>query len=146
MSLDSSPSTVLKTLRVRVRDRHAPLLRQWAYECNQIWNEANATTALHSLEPIPGVGWVRLHWTAFDLAKSQAHYAKQRGFSLHSQTIQEVTEAHAKARKQFHQDKLRWRVSGGPRRSLGWVPFKKGAAVWKNGQVRYHPPRTVRVI
>ena len=49
-----------------------------------------------------------------------------------------MTEAHAKARKQFKKDKLRWRVSGGSRRSLGWIPFKSGAAVWKDGQVRYN--------
>jgi IS605 OrfB family transposase len=49
-----------------------------------------------------------------------------------------VTEAHAKARKQFKTDKLRWRVSGGSRRSLGRIPFKSGAAVWKDGKVRYN--------
>ena len=31
--------------------------------------------------------------------------------------------------------KLRWRVSGGPRRSLGWIPFKASAIRYRNGQV-----------
>ena len=134
----NTETTILKTLKVRVRDKHAPILRQWAYECNQIWNSANATTAEYSNVPIPEVGYLHLNWSAFDLAKSQAAYSQSRGFTLHSQTVQEVTEAHAKARKQFNLDKLRWRVSGGARRSLGWVPFKSGAAVWINGQVRYN--------
>ena len=69
-----------------------------------------------------------IQYQAFDLSKQQARTAKERGFSLHSQTIQEVTEAHAKARKQFKKSKLRWRISSGSKRSLGWVPFKKGAS------------------
>lgn len=130
--------TTLKTLKVRIRDKHAPVLRQWAFECNQVWNSANAYSAEYSNIPIPGVGWIRSNITAFDLAKQQAAYKKERGFTLHSQTLQEVTEAHAKARKQFTKDKLRWRISGGSKRSLGWIPFKSGAAVWKDGQVRYN--------
>ena len=133
-------TTTLKTLQVRIRDKHAPVLRQWALECNQVWNFANAYTAEYSNMPIPGIGWVRSNITAFDLAKQQAAYKKERGFTLHSQTVQEVTEAHAKARKQFKKDKLRWRISGGSQRSLGWIPFKSGAAVWKDGQVRYNKP------
>ena len=31
-----------KTLSVRVRDKHAPLLRRMAFEVNQVWNAANA--------------------------------------------------------------------------------------------------------
>lgn len=134
----NTPFSTLKTLKVRIRDKHAAVLRQWAYECNQVWNEANAITADYSSVPVPGVGWIRNHFSAFDLAKSQAAFKKSRGFTIHSQTVQEVTEAHAKARQQFKQDKLRWRVSGGSRRSLGWIPFKSGAAVWKDGQVRYN--------
>ncbi|KFI17943.1 transposase, partial [Nitrosococcus oceani C-27] len=60
---------------------------------------------------------------------------QERGFIIHSATVQEVIAVHHQSRRQFKKDKLRWRVSGGPRRSLGWVPFKKGAAKWKNGCV-----------
>ena len=131
-------ATILKTLKVRIKDKHASLLKQWAFECNQVWNEANAITAEYSYVPVPEVGYLRNNFSAFDLAKSQTALKKSRGFTIHSQTVQEVTEAHAKARKQFKKDKLRWRVSGGSRRSLGWIPFKSGAAVWKDGQVRYN--------
>ena len=34
-------ATILKTLKVRLKDKHASLLKQWAFECNQVWNEAN---------------------------------------------------------------------------------------------------------
>ena len=131
------PVPHLKTLSVRIKDKHAALLRQMAFECNQIWNNANEETAYAAHMPIPGVGYISVWLSAFDLAKDQAAYRRSRGFSIHSQTVQEVTEAHAKARQQFKKSKLRWRVSGGSKRSLGWVPFKKGAALWKSGQVRY---------
>ena len=134
----NTEATILKTLKVRVKDKHAAVLKQWAFECNQIWNEANATTADYSYVPVPGVGWIRNTFTAFDLQKVMKGFNGERGFTLHSQTIQEVIATHAKARKQFKTDKLRWRVSGGSRRSLGWIPFKSGAAVWKDGQVRYN--------
>ena len=51
--------------------------------------------------------------------------------------VQEVIAAHHKARRPFKTDKLRWRVSGGAQRSLGWIPFKIGAAKWKSGQVYF---------
>ena len=41
----NAASFILKTLKVRIKDKHAPLLKQWAFECNQVWNEANAITA-----------------------------------------------------------------------------------------------------
>jgi len=131
-------STYLKTLKVRIKDKHAPLLKQWAFECNQVWNEANAITSEYSYIPVPEVGYMRNTFSAFDLQKSLKGITKERGFSLHSQTIQDIIATHHKTRKQFKRDKLRWRVSGGSRRSLGWVPFKSGAAVWKKGQVRYN--------
>ena len=32
---------------------------------------------------------------------------------------------------------MKWRASGGSRRSLGFVPFKAGAAKYMNGQIRF---------
>lgn len=39
--------------------------------------------------------------------------------------------------KQFKKAKLRWRVSKGPKRSLGWIPFKQSAIDYKNCQVHF---------
>ncbi|EDZ66955.1 Putative transposase DNA-binding domain family [Nitrosococcus oceani AFC27] len=126
-------STVVKTLKVRVKDNKANALNRMAFEVNQVWNNANEITAEYSSVPMPGFGYLRSNFSAYDLHPFQKRYRKERGLNITAQTVQEVTEAHAKARRQFKKDKLRWRVSGGPRRSLGWVPFKKGAAKWKNG-------------
>jgi putative transposase len=128
---------VVKTLSVRVRDKHAKILSRMAFEANQVWNAANAETAEWSSIPVPEVGHIRNNITAFDLQKQLKSIRAERGMIIHSTTAQEVIAVHAKCRKQFQRDKLRWRVSGGARRSLGWVPFKSGAAKWKNGQVYY---------
>lgn len=129
--------TVIKTLSVRVRDKHAKILSRMSFEVNQVWNAANAETAEWSYVPVPEVGYIRNNITAFDLQKQLKGIKKERGFIIHSTTVQEVIAVHHKSRKQFKRDKLRWRVSGGSRRSLGWVPFKSGAAQWKNGQVYF---------
>lgn len=137
--------TNIKTLKVRVKDKHKPILERMAFEVNQVWNAANEITTDYSYVPVPGVGYIRSNFTAFDLQKLLKSLKPQRGFIVHSTTVQEVIGAHHKARRQFQKDKpcpeprrrVRWRVSGGPRRSLGWVPFKSGAAKWKSGQVYF---------
>ena len=61
--------------------------------------------------------------------------AGKAGLNLHSQTIQAIGDEYALRRKQACKTKLRWRVSGGARRSLGWIPFKPSAIRYRNGQV-----------
>lgn len=71
---------ILKTLKVRVKDKHSAVLRQWAFECNQVWNEANAITADYGYVPVPGVGWMRNQFSAFDLQKQLKGISQARGF------------------------------------------------------------------
>ena len=80
--------------------------------------------------------------SAFDLDRYTQGAGKLLG--LHSQTLQEVSREYATRRLQFRKSRLNWRKSGGIRRSLGWVPFKAGAATWKHGQV-YHNGQHLRV-
>ena len=40
-------------------------------------------------------------------------------------------------RRQFKKAKLRWRVSSGLRKSLGWIPFKASGISYQNGQLKY---------
>ena len=123
---------------MRVRDKHSVLLRQCAFEVNQVWNEANSRSAELSWVPIPGFGWMNLGTSAFDLQTDLKDFSKERAPSLHSHSVQEVIAVHAKSRKQFKTNQLKWRCFGGAKRALGWVPFKVGSAVWKDGQVRFN--------
>lgn len=127
----------VKTLKVRIRDKHTDVLNRMAFECNQVWNAANETSAEFSWVPVPEVGYMNMQTSGFDLMKELKGIRKERDMIIGAGTVQEVIAVHAKTRKQFKKDKLRWRCSGGVRRSLGWIPFKSGAAQWINGQVRF---------
>jgi putative transposase len=51
--------------------------------------------------------------------------------------LQAVSAQYCTRRRQFKKAKLRWRVSHGSRRSLGWIPVKAVALSYQAGQVRY---------
>jgi IS605 OrfB family transposase len=74
--------------------------------------------------------------SALDVAEYTKGAAKE-GLSLHSQTVQAVSEEYVRRRKQFKKRKLSWRTSKGSRKNLGWIPFKSSAITSRNGQVHY---------
>jgi putative transposase len=61
--------------------------------------------------------------------------ASREGLGVGSVTCQQVAEEYVARRAQHRRRKLRWRVSGGSRRSLGWIPFKSRAVRYRHGQV-----------
>ncbi len=117
-----------KTLKVRVRDRHRPLLNQMARSVNFVWNYINEL----SLRSIKERG---VFLSAYDIQKYTQGSHKELG--LHSHTVQKVGAEYVTRRKQFKKSRLNWRKSGGIRLSLGWIPINTSMASWKNGQV-YH--------
>lgn len=126
-----------KTLSVRVKDKHAKVLRQMAFEVNQVFNLANELTMKASRNYSEHGPKAPVWLSAYDVQKPVLAERKARKLSIPSHTAQEVCAAHGKARKQFKKAKLRWRISSGSKRSLGWVPFKTGSAKWVNGQVKF---------
>lgn len=119
----------MKTLRVRIKDKHAKSLDAMARECNMVWNFVNELSYKHTQR-------TGEFFSSYDLQKYTSGASKE-GLAIHSQTIQSITEVYASKRRQFKKAKLRWRVSQGARKSLGWIPFKTGAVAYKNGQLRY---------
>ena len=115
-----------KTLKVRVKDRHAHLLRSMAQSVNFVWNFLNYLSYRSIRER-----------SKFLCNYEMDTYTKGAGkeLGLNSQTLQEISKEYVTRRKQFRKAKLNWRKSGGSHRSLGWVPFKKGAVCWKNGKI-----------
>ena len=120
---------VTKVLRIRIKDKHAGLLLAQSREVNQVWNYSQ-DLALQVLRR------EQRFMSAFDMA-SYTQGAAKAGLSLHSQTVQAVSEEYCVRRKQFKKAKLRWRTSRGAHRSLGWIPVKAVALNYKNGQVHY---------
>ena len=110
----------MKTLKLRTKDKHAKQLNILAGAVNFVWNYVNELSFKH----LKRTG---KFFSAYDLAtytKGASEY-----LNLHSQTLQAISEVHAKSRKQFKKAKLNWRTnnSKAKRRSLGWIPFKKTA-------------------
>ncbi len=118
-----------KTLKVRVKDKHANLLSGWARSVNFTWNYINELSERSIRER--GV-----FLSAYDIQKYTDGAGKMLG--LHSHTVQQVGAEYAFRRKQFKKRKLRWRASCGAKRSLGWIPFKSGSVTWKNGRAVFN--------
>lgn len=119
-----------RTLRLRIKDKHAKVLVQMAREVNTVWNFNNETSHRAIRE--------RHQWlSGYDLQKLTNGFSRCDGILIGSPTVQQVCEDYAKARKQFKKAKLRWRVSNpqSSRYSLGWIPFKARALRYQAGQV-----------
>jgi IS605 OrfB family transposase len=122
----------VKTLKLRIKDKHAAVLSAMAREVNFVWNYCNETSWRAIRER-------RAFFSGFDLQKLTAGYSKCEGVRVGSATVQLVCEEYATRRKQFKKLRLNWRVSSpkSARRSLGWVPFKAGGVKYKAGQVTF---------
>lgn len=106
---------MLLTYRYRVKDATASKwLARMAVSVNQVWNYCggiqNDSRRLNRRWP-----------TGFDLIKLTSGCSKELG--LHSDTVQAVCKQFAISRDKARR-RPRWRVSSGPKRSLGWVPFQ----------------------
>ncbi len=110
----------MKTLKLRIRDKHTDQLNRLSGSVNFVWNYINDL----SLQYLKRTG---KFLSAYDLNE----YTKGSGehLNLHSQTIQAINETHAKSRRQFKKAKLNWRINNpkAKRKSLGWLPFKHSA-------------------
>ena len=110
----------MKTLKLRIRDKHADQLNRLSGSVNFVWNYVNDLSYRHLQK-------TGKFFSAYDLND----YTKGSGelLGLHSQTIQAINETHAKSRKQFKKAKLSWRTNNpnSKRKSLGWLPFKQSA-------------------
>lgn len=99
-----------RTIRLRLRDKHAADLNRQARAVNFVWNYCNEVSAK---------AW-RDHrrWlTAYELQKLTAGSSKM--FDIHSSTIDRVCVHFSAARDKARRGQIRWRS----RRSLGWVPY-----------------------
>ena len=109
----------MKTLKLRIRDKHADQLNRLSGSVNFVWNYVNDLSYRHLQK-------TGKFFSAYDLND----YTKGSGELLGLQSDhQAINETHAKARKQFKKAKLSWRTNNpnSKRKSLGWLPFKQSA-------------------
>ena len=120
----------IKTLKLRIKDKHAKVLGQMAGEVNQVFNFCNETSSRAIRE--------RQQWlSGYDLQKLTAGFSKCEGVVVGSDTVQLVCAEYATRRKQYRKQKLNWRVSNpkSSKYSLGWIPFKGDHIKYKAGRI-----------
>jgi IS605 OrfB family transposase len=113
------PLSFTRTLRLKVRSESYPWLNAAAIEVNQVFNWANATSFDARRRTDLKSKWL----SGFDLCNLTSG-ATEFFERIGAGTIQSVCVHYAQKRTAAKRLKLRWRVSRGARRSLGWIPFK----------------------
>ena len=99
----------MKTLKLRIKDKHCKVLDQLASEVNFVWNYVNDLSFKH----LKRTGHF---FSAFDMAKYTKGSSKE--CNLHSQTIDAIREELVIRRKRFKKAKLKWRVSS---KTIAWL-------------------------
>lgn len=126
------PLSVTRTLRLKVRPESYEWLNAAASEVNSVFNFCNET----SLKAATRTDRLRKWMSGFDLcyltAGATEYYEK-----IGADTIQSICTHYAQKRQAAKRLKLRWRVSRGARRSLGWVPFKAASLKRKGNALRF---------
>jgi putative transposase len=108
-------------------------LRRSAWAVNQVWNYCGQTQ--RSVQRAWRDGLSPRWPSHFDLARLAAGTSRDLG--IHGQTIQCVAAQFARSRDQ-HRKCPRYRHSGGPRRSLGWVPFQAQSRQIDGNAITYY--------
>lgn len=118
----------VRTLKLRVKDKHTRVLNEWASKVNFVWNYCNDLTYRTVRDR-------HKYLSSFDLTKYTRGSSKE--LSLSAKTIQMIGDEVVTRKKQFKKIKLKWRTSKGSRRSLGWIPFSNQSIKYKSGQIYY---------
>src|ERR1700731_1540002 len=121
-----------RTLRFKVRPESYGWLSAAAAEVNCIFNYCNETSLLAATRTDLKRKWL----TGYDLCNltsGSAQYFERIG----ADTIQCICVEYAQKRSTAKRRRLRWRVSRGARRSLGWVPLKAASLKRKGSALRF---------
>lgn len=119
--------TRVRVLRLRIEDKYRPVLAEMARAVNLVWNYCNDLSMQVLRRESRFIG-------AHEL-QSYLNGASREGLAVGSAVFQQVAEEYVTRRRQHRKSRLRWRVSFGARRSLGWIPFKARSVRSDHGQV-----------
>lgn len=120
----------MKTLQVKVRADAYAWLEAASKETNFVWNYCNETAAKAVRTYCGKCKWL----SAFDLQYLLAGSSALLDY-LPAHSLAEIAVRYAAARDAFMRPQLAWRKSGGSKRSLGWVPFRRGQIKFRKGAV-----------
>src|SRR5262249_54684354 len=133
------PLSFTRTLKFKVRPESYGWLNAAAVEVNQVFNFCNESAHAAATRSDRKRKW----FSGFDLCKLTAG-ATESLQRIGADTIQGVCVEYAQKRAAARRYKLRWRVSRGARRSLGWIPFK-AASLKRKGRALRLCGKTFRV-
>jgi putative transposase len=132
MNDQAQAASFTSTLRFKVRCEAYAWLNAAAVEVNAVWNWSNETS-FKAARPFAGPAkWL----SGFDLNNLSAG-ATECFERIGADTVQRINQEFAAKRRQFKKAKLRWRVSLGARKSLGWIPFKAANLKRKGSALRF---------
>lgn len=120
------------TLRLKIKHESYSWLNAAAMEVNSVFNYCNET----SFKAATRTDRLRKWMSGFDLCYLTAG-ATECYERIRADTIQRICCEYALKRRTAKRMKLRWRVSRGARRSLGWVPFKAASVKRKGNALRF---------
>ena len=126
------PLRFTRTLRLKVRSEAYAWLNAAAIEVNQVFNDCNQSSYRAATRTDSQRKWL----TGFDLCYLTAG-ATTSFDKLGADTIQSICTHYAQKRRAARRVQLRWRVSRGARRSLGWIPFKAASLKRKGACLRF---------
>jgi len=132
MNAPTHAVSVMRTLRLKVKPEAAAWLNAAAKEVNAVWNWANEVSA-KTARPFAGKPKWLSGFELNNLSAGATEYFEKIG----ADTIQRVNGEYAVKRRAARRCQLRWRVSRGARRSLGWVPFKAANLKHKGAALRF---------
>ena len=119
----------IKTLRLRIKDKHAHTLLAMSAAVNFVFNFCNEL-AIKVLER-------ERRFIGTSEMQSYLNGASKEGLAVGSAVFQQVAEEYVTRRVQHKKRRLKWRKSFGARRSLGWIPFTARSLVYRNGQIQF---------
>jgi putative transposase len=125
-------TSFIRTLRLKVRPESYGWLNAAAIEVNQTYNYCNQASHAAATRTDLKRKWL----SGFDLCQLTAG-ATEYFQRIGADTIQRVCVEYAQKRAAAKRLKLRWRVSRGARRSLGWLPFKAASLKRKGHALRF---------
>jgi putative transposase len=126
------PLSFTRTLRLKVRAEAYAWLNAAAIEVNEVFNYCNETSYKAATRTDIKRKWM----SGFELCYLTAG-ATQYFDRIGADTIQSICTHYAQKRQAARRVKLRWRVSRGARRSLGWIPFKAASLKRKGACLRF---------
>jgi putative transposase len=124
--------SVTRTLRLKVKTESHAWLNVAAFEVNTVWNWTAQVSEKAARSCAGEPKWL----TGFDL-NNLSSGASEYFDKIGSDTIQRVNGEYAEKRRAAKHYRLCWRSSHGPRRSLGWVPFKAASLKCTGKAVRF---------